>query len=192
MNLKVAWTDGACVGKQDARFRRIECGIFYGDRDKEPVLHLDWRRANKPSCRTSRGHHRDESSCRRLRDLIGQRVRRAISQKARGGSSALTKVIQTLWTDFRDEVVRNPTRHLRLVWAKRPRDKKRHVDRGVASMLHKGGNDAAGTLASAAHHATPTEMTEAAARRQRAALDTRLYSAEFLLKTEASCAVRPE
>ena len=58
---------------------------------------------------------------------------------------------------------------------------KTHVDRGVMTTLDKGGNDAADALASAAaaHHAGPQALTEAAARRQHAALANHTFVAEF-------------
>ena len=29
----MAWTDGACVCNQDARFRKADCGVFFGNND---------------------------------------------------------------------------------------------------------------------------------------------------------------
>ena len=95
-----------------------------------------------------------------------------------------------LWNEIETVLRLTDTRRLEFVWVK-GHATKAHINQQVTTTLNKGGNDAADALASAtaAHHAAPRTLTDAAYERQRTALITHSFASELLFGRPALSAL---
>ena len=82
-------------------------------------------------------------------DRDSEYVVRIATSRASGETQKGNEGNADLWEEFETVLRRNTTRRLGFVWVKGHATKV-HIDRQITTSLHKGGNDAADALASAA------------------------------------------
>ena len=113
-------------------------------------------------------------------------VVRIATSRIRGETQKCNEEDADLWNEFKTVLRLNDTKRLEFVWVKGHATKAR-IDRQVTTTLNKGGNDAADALASetAAHHAAPKTLTEAAYEMQRTLLITSSFASELLFRRRA-------
>ena len=115
----VAWTDGACVCNQDARFRRAGCGVLVSTTTEIALsLCLGWRQTNNRAellaVITAMQVHLDSDN-----------VVRIATSRTRGETQECNEGNADLWEEFETALRRNTTRRLGIVW-ERPCDEGPH------------------------------------------------------------------
>ena len=130
----VAWTDGACVCNQDARFRRVGCGVLFGINDDRncsftlPGREQTNNRAELPAVIAAMQVHDGNLEIRSDSEYV---VRIAIS-RIRGETQKCNEGNADLWNEFETVLRLNDTRRLRrldFVWVK-----------GHATKIHRPAN----------------------------------------------------
>ena len=161
----MAWTDGASVCNEDARFRR-GCRVFFGiDDDRNCSFTLPGREQtnNRAELLTVIAAMQVHDANLEIRSDSEYVVRIATSH-TRGLTQTCYEGNADLWDEFGTGLRRKTTRSFDFVWV-RGHATKLHICRQITT-LNKGGNDTADALASAAaaHHVAPQALTEAAIR----------------------------
>ena len=185
----VAWTNGACVCNQDARFRRAGCGVIFSVNDDRncsftlPGREQTNNRAELFALIAAVKIHDGNLEIRSDSEYV---VRLGTS-RIRGETQKCNEGNADLWNEFETVLRLNDTRRLEFAWVK-GHATKIHIDRQVTTTLNKGGNYAADALASAAaaRHSAPQTLTEAAYERQRTAMITHSFASDLLFRRRAA------